>query len=105
MAWAFSDSQDFGVYTTRQVFVDGEPVSLVSHDLDGDWQFLHDDDGDDDGELRDEEDLLLVRLRDVVERFPDIKQLADLPIGWMASRETSDAPWIREPQPKEWATD
>jgi hypothetical protein len=76
----------------------------VSHDLDGDWQFLHDEDGDD-SELRDEEDLMLVHFQLIVDRFPEVEQLADLPIGWMASRETGKEPWLREPQPKEWATD
>ena len=105
MPWTFPDPPDTGVFTTRQVFVDGELLCLVSHDPDGDWQFLHDGDADDESELRDEDDLLFVHLQEIVDRFPEVKQLADLPAGWFASRETADAPWVREPQPKEWASD
>jgi hypothetical protein len=41
--WKFPDPPDTGVFTTRQVFDDGVLLSLVSHDADGDWQFLHDE--------------------------------------------------------------
>ena len=105
MAWRFSDPPDTGVFTTRQVFIDGEPLSLVSHDPDGDWQFLHDEEEDEEGDLRDEDDLMFVRLQHIVDRFPEVEQLADLPIGWIASRDTGEEAWVREPQPKEWATD
>ena len=46
---------------------------------------------------------MFVRLQEIVDRLPEVKQFADLPIGWFASRETGDAPWVREPQPEEWA--
>jgi hypothetical protein len=105
VAWKFPDSPDTGVYTTRQVFVEGELLSLVSHDLDGDWQFLHDEEDDEEGELRDEDDLMFVHLQEIVDRFPEVKQLADLPLGWMATRETAGESWAREPQPKEWGAD
>ena len=103
MAWKFPDPPDTGVYTTRQVFVDGAPLGLVSHDPDGDWQFLHDEEGD--GDLRNEDDLMFVRLQEIVDRLPEVKQFADLPLGWFASRETGEQPWVRERQPKEWAKD
>jgi hypothetical protein len=102
--WQFADPPETGVFTTRQVLVDGAPLALVSHDVEGDWQFLHDEEGDDD-ELRDEDDLQLVPLQEIVQRFPEVAQLADLPVGWIASRETGDGPWVRAPQPPEWASD
>jgi hypothetical protein len=102
--WRFADPPDTGVFTTRQTFVEGAQLALVSHDIEGDWQFLHDEEGADD-ELRDESDLMLVRLQEVVDRFPAVAQLADLPVGWIAVRQTSDGPWVREPQPAEWAGD
>ena len=105
MAWNFPDPPDTGVYTTRQVFDEGALLSLVSHDPDGDWQFLHDGDDDNEGELRNEDDLIYVHFAHIVDRFPEIRQLADLPIGWMATRETAGEPWVRAPQPKEWATE
>jgi hypothetical protein len=105
VAWKFSDSPDTGVYTTRQVFVEGELLSLVSHDLDGDWQFLHDEEAEEEGEVRDTDDLMIVHFQHVVDRFPEVEQLVDLPIGWIASRENAEKPWVREPRPKEWATE
>jgi hypothetical protein len=105
VAWKFSDSRDSGVYATRQVYVEGELLSLVSHDEDGDWQFLHDEEADEEGELRETDDLMLVHFQHIVDRFPEVEQLADLPIGWIASREAAEQPWVREPRPKEWATE
>jgi hypothetical protein len=105
VAWRFAQSPDTGVYTTRQVFVDGELLCLVSHDPDGDWQFLHDEESDDEGDLRDEDDLMFVPLQRIVDRCPEVEHLADLPLGWIASREAAEKPWAREPQPKEWAVD
>jgi hypothetical protein len=105
VAWNFADSPDTGVYTTRQVFVEGDLLSLVSHDLDGDWQFLHDEEGDEEGELRSEDDLMFVRFREIVDRFPEVEQLADLPIEWMATRKADGEPWVRERQPTEWAAE
>ena len=95
----------YGVFTTRQVFVEGDLLSLVSHDPEGDWQFLHDEESNEEGELRDEDDLMFVRLQQIVDRFPEVVQLADLPTGWIASRDTAEEPWVREPQPKEWAAE
>jgi len=105
MAWKFPDPPNTGVYTTRQAFVEGELLALVSHDPDGDWQFLHDEDEDEGGDLRNEDDLMYVHLQQVVGRFPEVKQLADLPAGWIATREAADQPWVRERQPKEWGAD
>ena len=105
MAWNFPDPPDTGVYTTRQVFDEGALLSLVSHDPDGDWQFLHDGD-DDEGECRNEDDLIYVHFAHIVDRFPELRQLRGaLPIGWMATCETAGEPWVRAPQPKEWATE
>ncbi len=55
--------------------------------------------------MRAEDDLMFVRLQEIVDRFPEVARLADLPIGWMATREAEGKPWVREQQPKEWATD
>ena len=49
--------------------------------------------------------LMFVRLQQIVDRFPEVEQLADLPIGWIASRDTGEDTWVRELQPKEWATE
>src|SRR5436309_1772290 len=105
-AWPFRDSPETGVYTTRQVFEEGAPLGVVSHDADGDWQFLHFEEEDDDGsDLRDVNDLLLVHFHHVVDHLPEVQQFADLPLGWIATRERPEDPWVREPQPEEWDSD
>ena len=39
--WPFADPRNVAVITTRQVFREGLPVLLVTHDEDdGDWQFV-----------------------------------------------------------------
>jgi hypothetical protein len=79
------------------VFDGGHPILLVSHDEDGDWQFL---DGSDDPQV---EDGVIVCLSHVLERGPSIADLADLPTGWIAWRSTADEPWRREQNP--WGGD
>ena len=108
MAWNFPDPPETGVYTTRQVFVEGELLCLVSHDLDGDWQFLREAEEDDEaGEFprRGRPDATCTSRR-IVEPVPGGRaSLQTCRPGWMATRETAGAPWARAPQPKEWATE
>jgi hypothetical protein len=104
-AWRFADPPATGVFSTRQVFVEGAFLALVSHDGDGDWQFLHDGDEEGDEDLRSEDDLLLVRLQEVVDRFPEVVVLSDLPRGWYAWRDGPEVPWTRERQPADWSAD
>jgi hypothetical protein len=103
--WRFAEAPDLGVYATRQVIEGGEPLGLISHDLDGDWQFLHNEDAEEDGELRDVGDLMFVHLHHVTSLFPEVHDVADLPLGWIAWRDGPDDPWVREPRPAHWATD
>jgi hypothetical protein len=41
-----------------------------------------------------------VHVEHVIERDQSVLQLADLPSGWRAWRETESSPWIREPYPE-----
>ena len=38
--WRFHDGNDRAVITTRQVLEDGQPILMVTHDKDDDWQFM-----------------------------------------------------------------
>ena len=38
--WPFSEPSNLAAFTTTHVLREGYPVLLVSHDHDGDWQFL-----------------------------------------------------------------
>ena len=74
---------------TTQVFEQTEPILHAVHDGDGDWQFF----GSTDGTL---ENAKIVALREAVELDPSVLQLADLPVGWHAVRDSVKSTWKRE---------
>jgi hypothetical protein len=92
----FEDDPRTGVFTTRHVLA-GAPIRLVSHDLEGDWQFLCDC-------TTDTADGRLVCLQDIIRRDATVAEVADLPIGWWATRDTIGGPWARKPRP-DWEAD
>jgi hypothetical protein len=89
MQWPFQDKQNVAVITTRKV-VDGEaPITYASHDEDdGGWQFH-------DGGSLSEDDAMVVSLRSIFDRDPSIAAIADLPLGWCASRKSAAEAWSR----------
>jgi hypothetical protein len=92
--WPFDEPANLGVLSVRQIFEAGKPILLVSHDEDGDWQFL---DGSDNPRV---EDGVLVCLGHVLERDPSVADVHDLPMGWLAWRSAVGASWQREPNPR-----
>jgi len=56
---------------------------------DGAWQFLT-------GDAFDKAEAMLVSLESMVARDCSLLQLADIQPGWMAWRESPDAPWGRQ---------
>jgi len=87
--WPFADPPNVATITVRQITDGLKPVLLVVHDAEeGDWQFVT-------GEPFDASDGLLVTLRSMIERDPSLAELADLPLGWRASRENVGVPWRR----------
>ncbi|QDT13501.1 DUF4262 domain-containing protein [Stieleria marina] len=90
-AWQFKEAKNLGVLTTIRVVEAGEPVLLVTHDEDGDWQFLC-------GTTNDPKQGRLVGLDAIVDQHPSVVELADLPMGWRAEREAPGKPWRRQKQ-------
>src|SRR3954451_22416303 len=89
--WPFADPPNLASITVRQVVHGGQPILLVVHDADeGDWQFLA-------GDRFHVADGLLVSLGSLVRRDPSLVELADLPLGWQAWRQTPNSPWQRGP--------
>lgn len=91
--WPFADAINTTAFTTSRVLRDGFPVLLVSHDHDGDWQFLCDT-------TTDTADCKIVCLGCAYQLDKSVGDLADLPSGWMARRDSLTGPWdryIREP--------
>src|SRR5262245_11332035 len=88
-SWPFADPPNLESITSRQVVYGDQPILRVVHDaVDGNWQFLT-------GDGFHIADALVVSLGNVVRRDPGLVELADLPLGWQAWRETSNSPWQR----------
>jgi hypothetical protein len=87
-SWPFDDSPTLALFSVREI-VFSEPILFVSHDDDGDWQFLT-------GETARKEDAVVVGLKEIVELDSSVATLADLPTGWIATRRSPDAAWERE---------
>jgi hypothetical protein len=89
--WPFDDPENVATMTVRPVTHDGQPILLVSHDAgDGMWQFLT-------GSPVQMADAMLVSLREVYRIDPSIGELAELPLGWTATRSAVAQPWQRQP--------
>jgi hypothetical protein len=87
--WKFSEPRNLGVFTTVPVLHHGLPILHVVHEEDGDWEFLC-------GTTVEPDQIKLVCLKDVAELDPSVNDLADLPPGWRAWRESQGASWQRE---------
>ena len=74
--------------TTNRVIEDDYPILVVSHDDDGDWQFMC-------GTTDETADGRIVALHEIVNSHPSVVELADLPLGWQAVRDAPDEPWRR----------
>lgn len=89
--WPFNDPENVATMTVRQVTHDGQPILRVLHDSDdGMWQFLI-------GGPVAMADAMLVSLREVYVMDRSIGELADLPLGWTATRSAVGLPWHRVP--------
>jgi hypothetical protein len=87
-SWPFHEGKNQAAFTTRPVLEDNLPILLVSHDEDGDWQFLC-------GTTNRREDVKIVSLGCIFEHDKSLADLADLPKGWMATRHAKGTAWSR----------
>ena len=68
---------------------EGSPILLVTHDADdGSWQFLC-------GSTDDVDDARLIGLECALELDSGLVELADLPLGWKAWRDSPEHEWDR----------
>jgi len=93
--WKFPDPPHTAAFLSKTVHEGTEEVTYVSHDVeDGAWQFL--------GDLMDEGGGPVIScLHHPIDKDPTLKELADLPIGWCATRAKTGDPWLREEKPPE----
>lgn len=85
--FGFCDAADRGIITCQRV-ADGAPVLHVSHDEDGDWQFLCGGDHSDGGD-----EAVLSCLRCLVARDATLKELGELCRNQEASRPAAGKSW------------
>ena len=88
--WPFQEEKNVATFTTKQVIEDNYPILRVTHDEeDGGWQVLC-------GTTNKSEDARIVSLYSLYEKDQSIGELVDLPLGWVAWRESKDSGWKRE---------
>ena len=80
--------ENLGVIVCGCVFRNEKPVLYVSH-ADKDWQFLCGD------EHESIEGACVVGVGHLTERDPSLNQIADLPLGWDADRNSVVSGWRR----------
>ena len=87
--WIFNEPRNSATITTRQILRDRQPILLVARTADdGTWQFLT-------GGTFSTEDALLVSLETLVKHDPTLSDVADLPPGWVAERDSVGGEWRR----------
>lgn len=92
--WPFDQPRNCAVITLHSIITDGRPILHVSHDADDHgWQFL---DGSDQVDMA---NAAVVSFESIVRRDRSVLELADIPPGWIATRESVDLPWQRSPRP------
>lgn len=95
MTWPFDQAPNCATFVTRGVIESNNPILFVSHDEDEHgWQFHDTLDAQAD-------DARIVCLSHVLEIDPTMRDLADLPPGWVAWRQDENSPWQRELAPPE----
>lgn len=88
--WPFDQLPNTAAITVRSV-LEGDPVLHVSHDEDDHgWQFL-------DGRDVDVEEGRAISMAAALDLDPTLREIADLPPGWVARRESVAAAWVRAP--------
>jgi hypothetical protein len=87
----FSEPGNTSVYTTIHVMKEGSTITLVSHELDGDWQFMGNEPIDDYSRVA-----MLVSLDEVVRHDKTVLQVSDLRLGFKATRTKKSEKWLVE---------
>lgn len=87
--WPFDQGENVAAVTTRQVLREGHPILRVVHYFDDhSWAFTC-------GTTDDPKDGRVVGMGSVLKLDSSLREIADLPPGWGAWRESVGAPWHR----------
>jgi len=88
--WPFREPAETRAHTTRFVLDEDFPILIVLHRRDGGWEFLC-------GTTEKPKDAREILLGEAAELDPRLREVADLPAGWRAFRDSPEAPWMQEP--------
>lgn len=87
MNWNFDQAKNVATITTKQVMKEGYPILQVIHYSDDhSWAFMC-------GTTCETEDSLLVSMEQVVSTDQSLHDIANLPPGWVAERESKEGSW------------
>jgi hypothetical protein len=93
-SFPFAEPENVAVFTTVRVLDEAYPILLVTHDEeDGAWQFLC-------GTTNADEHLRIVALSEIVDLDDSVSEIATLPLGWRATRDSLGSPCIQRPSPE-----
>jgi hypothetical protein len=87
----FSEPGNTSVYTTIHVMKEGSLITLVSHELDGDWQFMGDEPINDYSQIA-----MVVSLNEIVKHDKTVLEVSDMPLGYRATRSNKSEKWLIE---------
>ncbi len=89
MNWPFDQAENVATITTTKVVNEKFPILMVvNYQEDDSWAFTC-------GTTNRSEDLMIVSMRQIVEIDPSLESIADLPLGWSATRESVTSKWHR----------
>jgi hypothetical protein len=96
MVWNFDQAPNVACMTCRSVIA-GHPVLIATHyEDDHPWGFM-------DGTPTDMAAALVVAMSEVIDRHPDLDEIASLPPGWSATRAAVGEPWLK--QQDDWGSE
>jgi hypothetical protein len=96
MVWNFDQAPNVACMTCRSVIA-GHPVLIATHyEDDHSWGFM-------DGTPTDMAAALVVAMSEVIDRHPDLDEIASLPPGWSATRAAVGEPWLK--QQDDWGSE
>lgn len=91
MNWPLNSPPNEATLALRRILVGETSILHVCRDADdGMWQFL-------DGRPVSMDEAMLVGLKEIVAIDSSVGELADMPVGWEAVRDSVDDPWRRRP--------
>lgn len=86
--YRFTEDRHTAVIVCVHVWSDGLPITMVSHDSEGDWQFLCVE-----GEHSEANEAMVVCLEHVVSCDPTVNELASMCTSHVARRSAVGSPW------------